>query len=313
MPKNDDWTKNLKALLGPNLLLDAPLGSLTTYRSGGPARAFLTLNSMAEIEELALALTKVAIPELLILGNGSNLLVSDNGFNGLVVKLSNSFGEFEASEGLCSIPGGMDLPVASRRLAALGLSGFEWAVGVPGTMGGAVKMNAGGHGSSVEMTINEVSVFDLRSLELRGLGPSELDFSYRHSGLTRFQIVLGAEVSVFQSDPKICKERLSEIVAWRRAHQPGGQNSGSVFKNPASVPAAVLIESAGLKGLRVGKAEVSTRHSNFIQLEKGGLSKDVLAVMASVKTRVLETTGEVLRPEVILVGFSLEEYAVFVS
>ncbi len=311
MPRSDDWAKNLKALLGPKLLLDAPLGALTTYRSGGPARAFLTLNSMAEIEEVALALTKVSIPELLILGNGSNLLVSDNGFNGFVVKLSSSFGDFVTSEGHCLIPGGMDLPVASRRLAALGLSGFEWAVGVPGTMGGAVRMNAGGHGSSVERTISEASVFDFRSLELKRLGTPELDFSYRHSGLTKFQIVLAAKVSVAQSDPKVCKEKLSEIVAWRRANQPGGQNSGSVFKNPPLMPAAALIESAGLKGLRVGKAEVSTRHSNFIQLEKGGLSKDVLAVMAGVKTRVFETTGEVLRPEVILVGFSLEEYAVF--
>ena len=311
MPKSESWAKDLKALLGPNLLLDAPLGALTTYRSGGNARAFVTLNSMAEIEGLASALQKVAIPELLILGNGSNLLVSDNGFNGLVVRLSDSFGEFTVGQDVCSIPGAMDLPVASRRLASLGLAGFEWAVGVPGTMGGAVKMNAGGHGSSVEESLSQASIFDLLSSEVIMVGPSDLDFSYRHSGLTRFQIVLEAVVSVHQGDPQDCKAKLAEIVAWRRANQPGGQNSGSVFKNPSSQPAAALIEGAGLKGLRVGKAEVSVRHANFIQLEKGGQSRDVLAVMATVKTRVLEATGEVLRPEVILVGFALEEYAVF--
>jgi UDP-N-acetylmuramate dehydrogenase len=195
------------------------------------------------------------------------------------------------------------LPVVARRTAALGLTGFEWAVGVPGSIGGAVRMNAGGHGSDMAAVLRGVRVLDLRTGEDGSVSVAELDLRYRHSSVASHQVVLEAELRLAVGDRATAEAAISEIVRWRRAHQPGGPNAGSVFTNPAGDSAGRLIDAAGLKGHRVGTAVVSTKHANFIQADEGGSADDVLALMTEVRRAVRRRTGIDLVPETRLVGF----------
>ena len=200
---------------------------------------------------------------------------------------------------------GVALPVLARKTAAAGLTGFEWAVGVPGSIGGAVRMNAGGHGSDMAASLAEVVVFDLHAGVEQTLDTAELGLGFRSSALGEHQLVLDATLQLQAGDPDVSAQLISEIVAWRRANQPGGQNAGSVFVNPVpgEVSAGALVDAAGLRGHRIGTATVSDKHANFIQADDGGRADDVLALMAHVRDRVEETSGFRLRSEIRLVGF----------
>jgi UDP-N-acetylmuramate dehydrogenase len=200
------------------------------------------------------------------------------------------------------------LPVLARRTVAAGLAGFEWAVGVPGSIGGGVRMNAGGHGSDMAACLVGVDLFDL----LRGVRNPEvpadrLGLRFRGSDLADHQVVLSAMIRLRHGDPAASTTELEEIVRWRREHQPGGQNAGSVFVNPipGEVTAGELVDRVGLRGLRIGTAYVSDKHANFIQGTEGGLAADVLAVIEHVRRAVAEGTGFLLRSEVRLVGFDV--------
>ena len=197
------------------------------------------------------------------------------------------------------------LPVLARKTAAAGLSGFEWAVGVPGSVGGAVRMNAGGHGSDMAASLTEVTVFDIRVGVERVLAVDELGLAFRSSSLGAHELVLDATLQLQPGDAEVSGRLISEIVAWRRANQPGGQNAGSVFVNPVpgEVSAGALVDAAGLRGHRVGTAMVSDKHANFIQADDGGRADDVLALMTHVRRRVEESSGFRLRSEIRLVGF----------
>ena len=194
--------------------------------------------------------------------------------------------------------------MVARQSAAAGLTGFEWAVGVPGSVGGAVRMNAGGHGSDMAASLIRVRVLDLANGEDGWVPADRLRLSYRHSSIGPSQVVLAAELGLAAggSGPRP-RPRIAEIVRWRRQHQPGGPNAGSVFTNPEGDSAGRLIEASGAKGLRVGSAEVSTKHANFIQVDEGGRAADVVALMAEVQRRVADATGVHLVPETCLVGF----------
>jgi UDP-N-acetylmuramate dehydrogenase len=198
------------------------------------------------------------------------------------------------------------LPVVARRTAAAGLTGFEWAVGVPGSIGGAVRMNAGGHGSDMAAVLARVRVVDLRSGEDGWVAATDLDLGYRRSALLPHQLVVSARLALAPGDADRSAAELAEIVAWRRANQPGGPNAGSVFTNPPGDSAGRLIDEAGGKGLRHGSAVVSTKHANFIQADEGGRAADVLALMAKVQDLVLAHAGVALVPETRLVGFSAD-------
>ncbi len=302
------WTERLRAFIGVNFQMNAALGRLTTYRVGGPAKGLIQVSKLDELllVKEAIGRLDVEVP-LLVLGNGSNMLVSDRGFDGLVVKLQGSFEQLSVlSDGRAELGGAAMLPVAARKLAASGLSGFEWAVGVPGSFGGAVRMNAGGHGSEIASSLLKVTLLDLLDEEPpKEVKASELNLSYRHSCIRDDQIVLGGEVQLgYDADKKKLKEEISEIVRWRRENQPGGQNAGSVFVNPDSgKKAAQLIEELGLKGLRVRSAHVSMKHANFIQCDEGGSADDVYQLMVEIKQRVRELLGVELKTEIRLIGF----------
>lgn len=282
--------------------LDVAIGPLTTYRVGGIAAVLVELATGAEAAELAEIVAATGVPTLVI-GHGSNLLVSDHGFAGVAVMLGPGFARIEVS-GIRVITGGSaKLPVVARTTVDAGLSGFEWAVGVPGSVGGAIRMNAGGHGAEIRDSLVSVKVVDLGSGISRELAAESLRLGYRSSSITTSQLVLEAVFELERGRVDQGRRRMAEIVRWRRTNQPGGHNAGSVFANPPGHSAGRLIEEAGAKGLRVGSARVSTKHANFIQADDGGSADDIFELMCRVAGMVLETHGIELQAETRLVGF----------
>ncbi len=291
--------------------MNMPLGRRTTYRVGGPAALTVELNGDTDLALVAEAISRSGV-RVLVLGRGSNLLVSDRGFDGLVLDLGEDFARVSIDTNVAPpsvVAGGQVLlPVLARRTVAAGLTGFEWAVGVPGSVGGAVRMNAGGHGSDMSDVLESVRVLDLRTGGVETRCRDSLGLRFRGSDVGPAQVVLEATLRLRPDEGGVGESRLSEIVAWRRDHQPGGQNAGSVFVNPAegSVPAGLLIDRSGLKGLRLGSAEVSPKHANFIQADEGGSAEDVVRLMARVADRIWTDHGVRLRTEIRLVGFDPE-------
>ncbi len=285
----------------------APFGARTTYRVGGTARAVVTLANTKDLNELGPLVEASGLP-VVVLGNGSNLLVADGALDVVVVRLIGDFAELswrdEGDEVLVSAGAGLDLPVAARRLAGEGIVGFEWAVGVPGTFGGAAVMNAGGHGSNMAASVVQVRTW--RAGASRNWHLHDLDYGYRTSALPRGELVTGVTLTLTRGDPTAAREQLSEIVRWRREHQPGGANAGSVFRNPHGDHAARLIEVAGAKGLRVGSAVVSEKHANFIIADPGGRAQDVYDLLRTVRERVLTSSGVELVLEHHLIGFGVD-------
>ena len=292
-------------LLGPLAERERPIGELTTYRVGGPAALFSEPATVADLERLAAVVEATGIP-VLVLGKGSNLLVADAGFAGLCVRLAESFAGIEIEDDLVRTGGAAAYPVLARRTATAGLTGLEWAVGIPGSVGGAVRMNAGGHGAQTSDYLVECRVVSLRGGYGRTVPASALDLSYRHSSIGPYDVVIEASYRLERGDAAWSTARIGEIVRWRREHQPGGQNAGSVFTNPADDAAGRLVEAAGLKGFRIGSAAVSDKHANFIQADPGGCADDVKRVIDEVRALVAERLGVELRTELRLVGFEEE-------
>lgn len=289
-------------LPGISVIVDAEFGAKTTYRVGGRSAAEIACEDITTLQRLLNLLTDKAI---FVLGNGSNTLVSERGWQGIVVVLKGEFQEIAVSGQEVILGSSVSLPTAARQLAGQGLTGLEWAVGIPGTAGGAVKMNAGGHGSDTSSWLKSALVFRNlgESYQLMTHQAKDLEFGYRSSNLSDSDVVVSASFELNEGEPSASKRTISEIVAWRRENQPGGQNAGSVFINPDQDHAARLIESIGLKGTRIGSAEVSTRHANFIQADKGGSADDVFELIWLVQQDVEKKLGIRLRTEIKMLGF----------
>jgi UDP-N-acetylmuramate dehydrogenase len=307
----------LAAAVGEHARRDAPLGALTTYGVGGTAAVLVEVEGPSELEALRVVLAGRAL-DTFVIGRGSNVLVADSGFDGVAVRLGSGFNFVElppeierlgASGGATVVRtgGATPLPVLARQVGDAGWSGLSWAVGVPGSVGGAVRMNAGGHGSDMAACLRTYSWVDLLSGAEGTDDVSRLSYGYRSSSVASSMVVTAADLGVQRGDAATEQSAISEIVRWRREHQPGGANAGSVFTNPEGDSAGRLIEEAGLKGFRIGSAEVSTKHANFIQADKGGRSGDVLRLMQHVHEVVRSTSGVSLRAEVRLLGFAGEE------
>jgi len=304
-----DRIERAAARLGDAAQRHVPIGPLTTYRVGGRAALFVRIEDDHGLARVAAAVRESGV-DVLVVGKGSNLLVADAGFNGLAVVLGDAFASIEVDGTLVRAGGAASLPVVARRTAAASLTGFEWAVGVPGSIGGAVRMNAGGHGSDMAATLERVRVLDLARGEDEEVEPTALDLRYRHSAVGPQHLVLRADLRLAAGDRASSEAELAEIVTWRRAHQPGGPNAGSVFTNPPGDSAGRLIDAAGLKGLRIGSASVSTKHANFIQADEGGSADDVVALMRQIQQRVAAASGIELHPETRLIGFDSTEQPV---
>jgi UDP-N-acetylmuramate dehydrogenase len=283
---------------------DEPLAPYTTYKVGGSAAVFASPRSDDELRRIAEVVVATGLPTLVV-GRGSNMLVADGGFHGIAISLAAMAEWIEFHGTVVHAGASVALPVLARRCVAAGLTGFEWAVGVPGSVGGAVRMNAGGHGSDIAASLIGVHALDLRTGRHGWLDADRLGLHFRGSELADHQVVLDARLQLVVGDVATGEAELSEIVRWRRENQPGGQNAGSVFVNPipGELPAAVLIDRLGLRGFRIGGAFVSDKHANFIQATEGATAADVRAVMEHVRAAVQHHTGFALRSEVRLVGF----------
>jgi UDP-N-acetylmuramate dehydrogenase len=269
------------------------------------------------VEEADLDAVAGALPPgvpFLCVGRGSNLLVADEGFAGVAVLLDGPLADLaiepdpsDPDRATVVAGGGVRLPVLARQAAAAGWSGVEFFAGIPGSVGGAVRMNAGGHGKETVEVLRRAWVVDLAT----GGGVQErpvasLDLAYRHSNLGSAHVVVRAELAVTARPAEDCKAEIDEVVRWRRANQPGGNNAGSVFTNPPGDSAGRLIDACGLKGFRVGTARVSERHANFFQAEPDGRGRaaDVVALVLEVQRRVEAATGVHLVPELRRVAFA---------
>jgi UDP-N-acetylenolpyruvoylglucosamine reductase len=281
------------------------LARLTTIRTGGPADWFARPDSPERLSEVLAWADREELP-VGVVGSGSNLLISDDGFRGLVVKLDGSLAtiEREGSRLLCG--GGARLPQASARAAREGLTGLEFGVNITGTVGGAVKMNANAYGGDLSRVLEWVDVSSPRGTERRR--PEDLGFAYRRSNLGPREIVARASFALEPADPDGVKATLAEMRAQRRAAQPSGiKTFGSTFKNPEDAAAegrsaGVLLDEAGCRGLQVGGARFSDKHANFVENPGEATTADVVALMAEGRRRVRERFGVVLEPEVQFLG-----------
>ena len=301
---NPDAVQRAVAVLGDAARVDGPLGALTTSRVGGPAAVAYVANGLSDLQRAAEAAAASGL-EMLVVGRGSNLLVADRGFEGIALFLGDAYAkiEFDRADATVTAGASVALPVLARQCAAAGIGGLEWAVGVPGSVGGAVRMNAGGHGSDMASCLIDADIVDLEAGTGATHDVSALNLKYRSSGLQNRHVVVRARLRGRLAAPSTVTDQIADIVRWRREHQPGGQNSGSVFMNPPTESAGTHIDQTGLRGLRIGTAEVSRLHANFIVSDPGGRAADVVALMAEIQRRVAESTGIVLQPEVRMVGF----------
>jgi UDP-N-acetylmuramate dehydrogenase len=290
-------------ILGELARADAPLGARTTYRAGGNAAIFVELADEGAIPRVAEAVRESGA-QVLVLGKGSNLLIAERGFHGVVVTLGPTFDFVQVDATTITAGGATALPILARQAAAAGRPTLAWAVGIPGSVGGAVSMNAGGHGADTASALLECRVADLKTGAVTRRGNDVLDFSYRHSALQPTDLVLDATFTAPAGDARLAASSIDEIVTWRRRNQPGGRNAGSVFQNPEGDSAGRIIDELGLKGFRIGGAAISERHANFIQLDADGSSDDVAALIEAIIEIVHERCGVSLLPEVRRIGFS---------
>ncbi len=289
----------------PGVERDRPLARLTTVRTGGSADFFARPHSSEQLAELLAWSVENGI-EVGVVGSGSNLLVADEGYRGLVVKLDGELVaiEREGTRLLCG--GGARLPQASARAARDGLTGLEFGVNIPGTVGGAVKMNANAYGGDLSRVLEWVEVATPRGVERRT--PGELGFTYRRSNLGPREVVARVSFALCESDPASVKATLGDMRARRKEAQPSGiKTFGSTFKNPedpraAGRSAGVLLDEAGCRGLTVGGARFSEKHANFVENTGEATTADIVALMAEGRRRVRERFGVALEPEVQLLG-----------
>jgi UDP-N-acetylmuramate dehydrogenase len=296
----------LAAASGQRLRRQFPLAPLTSFRIGGPAALYLEAESEADLLGAAEAIRTAGL-RWFVIGKGSNILISDAGFAGLVVRLGRGF-RWTARQGSRLRAGGaMPLPALAGAALAHSLAGLEFGVAIPGSLGGAVRMNAGAHHSSMEEVLESIELYRLEgeddleaSLSLRA---SHAGFAYRRSSLPSGAVVVGATLALSPEAPQVIRRAMDEARAWRRATQPLAEpNCGSVFKNPPDDHAARLVEAVGAKGMSVGGASVSTKHANFIVAAPGATADDVRRLIGAVQDLVERRLGVALEPEVQFVG-----------
>jgi UDP-N-acetylmuramate dehydrogenase len=304
----EDLAARLSAVMRGRVEENRSLATLTTYRLGGPARIFVEPADAADLEALWRALGEAGGIDVLTIGRGSNLVVADEGWPGVAVRIGPAFSWIEPWSSPAAGPGlsagaGTPLPTVANWAARRGLAGLEWLVAVPGSVGGAVRMNAGAHGGAVAETLRRVRLFDLGGGKTVTRQAPELGLSYRRSNLSDRELVLEAFFELDRVDTRAIRERMESFRRHRSATQPGAlQNAGSTFKNPPGDAAGRLVEAAGLKGLRVGEASVSKLHANFFMAGEGATAQDVYDLVREVQATVHARFGIELEPELRFAG-----------
>jgi len=300
--KLEDAERILRTGCGKRLRVGFPLAPLTTFRIGGPAALYVEAEDDGDLAVVAAAVGASGIPWIVI-GKGSNILVSDRGFPGLVVRLGKGYRWAARNGERLHAGGSMPLPALAGVALSHSLSGLEFGVAIPASLGGAVRMNAGAHRGSMDQVLERVELYSLAQAGRSVLSAAEAGFDYRRSALPEASIVVAATVHLHAGEPPDIRGEMEEARAWRKATQPLAEpNCGSVFKNPRGDHAARLVEAAGGKGLAVGGAIVSEKHSNFIVARSGATAADVHRLIRLIQHRVAERFGVALEREVQLIG-----------
>ncbi len=287
---------NLFADLDKIVKFDEPMANHTWYKLGGPAKYFITPESREQLLEITKRCHENAI-DIYVLGGGSNLLIGDSGIDGAVISLENDcFKQIEIVGDHVRVGAGVTMSALLRETARQGLGGMECMAGIPGTVGGALKINAGGRFGDIGALTYSVDLMDSSGYEFTW-EENELYFGYRMSNITA-RYILGAELKLTPDDPEHIGQMIKEVWMLKKSSQPmETRNAGCVFKNPRAMSAGALIDKAGLKGTRSGGAIISDRHANFIVAESGATSQDVLNLIDTVKERVDERFGVELELE----------------
>jgi UDP-N-acetylmuramate dehydrogenase len=294
----------VEALLEEGLLEESvPLGPLTTYKSGGPSRLYSRPEGPEHLSRLAAAIRGLDLP-LLVLGRGSNLLVADTGFDGITIHMAGGFAEISFNGLEVEAGAGAPLPRVARASVDAGIAGLEFLVGVPGSVGGAVRQNAGCFGVETRDRLISADIVAMKSGDSFTLDVDRLGLGYRRSNLEPDWVVVSAVLAGTGTDTAQSADELRRITRWRKENQPGGTlNAGSVYKNPPGTTAGFLIDSAGLKGFAMGEVSVSDKHANFFVATQQATSRQVRDLIFEVRRIVAERTGVVLEPEIQMVGF----------
>ncbi|NLY87582.1 MAG: UDP-N-acetylmuramate dehydrogenase [Clostridiales bacterium] len=298
-----------KLIPNDRVLRDEPMSVHTSFRIGGPAKALVLVDNEEELKSVLGTVTDIGA-EHILLGNGSNFLVSDEGYPGIMIKLGGNFNHIyidEEDETLVKVGGAKYLSGTSSFVTDRGLAGMEFASGIPGSIGGALFMNAGAYGGEMKDIVQAVRLIAPNGSRIINRSNEEMHFSYRHSILQEDgYIVLETTLKLDKDDPKAIAERVLELQRKRNSKQPVNlPSAGSTFKRPISGYAAALIDEAGLKGYRIGGAQVSEKHAGFIVNLGDATAEDVLRLMRHVKKVVFEKTEIILEPEVRLINCSL--------
>ena len=296
------WREELDAAFPGRIRRDAPLAPFTTYRIGGPADALFEPGSAEDVQQALAVVRRDGVPWM-VLGLGSNVLVADAGWRGLVLRMGRAMAAVERDGALWQVGAGLPTPLLARRSAAEGAGGVHRLVGVPGTVGGGVYMNAGAHGQEFRQVVRQVTLVNAAGAVEERAGAA-VPWAYRSSGLGGV-VVLGATIELEEADPDRLKAEIEDNLRWRKTGTPFNEPCcGSVFRNPPGAgkgearTAGQLIHACGMKGFRVGGAEVSRVHANYIVNVGGATAADVRAVIDAVRRRVNDEFGVGLELEV---------------
>lgn len=286
------------------VLTEEPMSRHTSFQIGGPAEIFVQPATGDEVRQ-AICLAKEEQIPFFVVGNGSNLLVSDDGFRGMIVQIGRNLQEISVEDNVIYAQAGALLSRVARTALEHGLTGMEFAAGIPGSLGGAVAMNAGAYGGEMKDILTDAEVLTPDG-EIKILSLEELDLSYRHSCIfDEDYIVLSVHLQLEQGDKTVIRNRMDELARARREKQPlEYPSAGSTFKRPEGYFAGALIQEAGLKGYTVGGAQVSEKHSGFVVNRGGATAEEVLFLIKQVQKKVKSRFGVTMEPEVRMVGFT---------
>ncbi len=295
---------SVEALLDEGLLeANVPLGPLTTYKSGGPSKLYARPEGTEQLIRIAGVIKDLDIP-LLVMGRGSNLLVADSGFAGVTIHMASGFADISYNGLEVRAGAGAPLPRVARGSVDAGIAGLEFLVGVPGSVGGAVRQNAGCFEIETADRLVSADIVAMKSGESFTVNADSLGLGYRRSNLAPDWVVVLATFAGTGTDTAASGEELRRITRWRKENQPGGTlNAGSVYKNPPGTTAGYLIDNAGLKGFAMGEVSVSEKHANFFVATQKATSRQIRDLIFEVQRLVIERAGVVLEPEIQMVGF----------
>jgi UDP-N-acetylmuramate dehydrogenase len=277
------------------------LSDVTTYKFGGTCNSYFEIDTEKQIQEFDF--TSLESEKIFVIGKGSNIVFSDYGYSGTVLKPNIDFIEVNTDKSILKLGSATFLPDIARYSKANSIANLEWLIGIPGSVGGATRMNAGAYGYEFSEHVKSVNFFNLETKKFETQNKDFFNFSYRESKNLENTIITSVELNIEEGNPVIIKERISKNLQHRKTTQPAAiYNAGSVFKNPKNYSAGYLIENAGLKGHSIGGVKVSEKHANFFVAEKDSKAQSLYDLVKFTKSVIFDKYGIELKEEIIFLG-----------